>query len=169
MTRALEIRLATRDDLGAIARIQIDSRVVSHETPAWEPLSYLDHDCRVACIVGYSRAPGGDQLAGFMVSRQVSPDRIEHSEIETHGIETGEREILSLVVDPANRRQGIGRALVEAELASCSKGTTWFLEVRESNAAAISLYAAVGFTASGRRPGYYHDPAEAAIVMRFFS
>jgi ribosomal-protein-alanine N-acetyltransferase len=83
--------------------------------------------------------------------------------------EHAEREILLLAVDPANRRQGVGRALVEAELASASKGTTWFLEVRESNIAAISLYKAVGFTASGRRPGYYHDPAEAAIVMRFFS
>jgi ribosomal protein S18 acetylase RimI-like enzyme len=155
VTSAVEIRPATRDDLGAIARIQLDSR----EAPAWEPLSYLGYDCRVACTVGCRHATGGDHVAGFMVSRQVSPP----------GIENGEREILSLAVDPADRRQGIGRALVEAELASASKGTTWFLEVRESNIAAVSLYAAMGFTASGRRPGYYHDPAEAAIVMRFFS
>jgi ribosomal-protein-alanine N-acetyltransferase len=145
---SIEIRRATRDDLDAIARIQVDSR----EAPAWEPLSYLDYDCRVACLAS-------GNVAGFMVSRQVSPD----------GIENGEREILSLAVDPANRRQGVGRALVEAELASAPKGTTWFLEVRESNIPAISLYTAAGFTSSGRRPGYYHDPAEAAIVMRFFS
>ena len=149
MTSAIEIRPATRDDLGAIARIQVDSR----ETPAWEPSSYLDYDCRVA------RVAGGDRVTGFLVSRQVTPA----------GIANEEREILSIAVDPAHRRQGIGRALVEAELASASKGTTWFLEVRESNIAAISLYTAVGFSPSGRRPGYYHDPAEAAIVMRFFS
>ncbi len=160
MTSAVEIRLATRGDLGAIARIQVDSP----EAPAWEPLSYLDYDCRVAWVADGDRVAGvppgaGDHVAGFIVSREVAPSALEN----------GEREILSLVVDLANRRQGIGRALVEGELASAPKGTTWFLEVRESNIVAISLYAAAGFTASGRRPGYYHDPAEAAIVMRFFS
>ncbi len=153
MTNAVEIRWATHDDLGSIARIQADSSVDSPQTPAWEPSSYLAYDCRVACVAG-------EPVAGFIVSRQVAPPQADDAE----------REILSLVVNPANRRQGIGRALVEAELASSSKGTTWFLEVRESNVAAISLYTAVGFIASGRRrPGYYRDPAEAAIVMRFFS
>jgi ribosomal-protein-alanine N-acetyltransferase len=154
VTSAVKIRLATRDDLGAIAKIRVDSP----EAPAWEPSSYLDHDCRVAFIAE------GDHVVGFIVSREVAPRQMKSGQTEH-----AEREILLLAVDPANRRQGVGRALVEAELASASKGTTWFLEVRESNIAAISLYKAVGFTASGRRPGYYHDPAEAAIVMRFFS
>jgi [ribosomal protein S18]-alanine N-acetyltransferase len=145
----IEIRWATRGDLDAIAKIRVDSS----EAPAWERSSYLNYDCRVGCF------KGGNHVAGFIVSRQVAPS----------GIENGEREILSFAVDPANRRQGIGRALVQAELAGAPTGTTWFLEVRESNIAAISLYAAMGFKASGRRPGYYHDPAEAAIVMRFFS
>jgi ribosomal protein S18 acetylase RimI-like enzyme len=154
VTSSVEIRPATRDDLRAIERIQIDSR----HAPAWEPLSYLDYDCRVACV-GES-----EHVAGFIVSRDVAPRHVKSGQIEH-----AEREILSLAVDSANRRQGVARALVEAELRSAPKGTTWFLEVRESNLAAISLYTAVGFTASGRRPGYYHDPAEAAIVMRFFS
>jgi ribosomal protein S18 acetylase RimI-like enzyme len=153
VTSTVEIRLATSGDLGAIARIQRDSQVDSRDPPAWEPLSYLDYDCRVACVAR------GEHLTGFIVSRQVTPV----------GIENGEREILSVAVDPANRRRGIGRALVDAELAAAPKGTTWFLEVRESNLAAISLYTAVGFTPAGRRPEYYRDPAEAAIVMRFFS
>ena len=45
----------------------------------------------------------------------------------------------------------------------------WFLEVRASNAAAIQLYESAGFHRAGRRPDYYADPAEDAIVMRFFS
>ncbi len=45
----------------------------------------------------------------------------------------------------------------------------WFLEVRESNRAAINLYLSMGFEIVGTRPEYYRDPAEAAIVMRFFS
>lgn len=174
MTSAVEIRWATRGDLHAIARIQVDSSADSRQTPAWEPSSYLDYDCRVACVAGGDRVAGfppgaGEHVAGFIVSRQVTPPRIEPREIESREMDDAEREILSLVVDPAKRRQGIGRALVDAELASSSRGTTWFLEVRESNIAAISLYTSVGFTTSGRRPDYYRDPAEAAIVMRFFS
>ena len=45
----------------------------------------------------------------------------------------------------------------------------WFLEVRESNDAAINLYKTLGFAATGRRENYYSEPPEAAIVMRVFS
>jgi ribosomal-protein-alanine N-acetyltransferase len=40
------------------------------------------------------------------------------------------------------------------------------LEVRESNAAARALYAKVGFREEGRRPRYYRDPDEDAVLMR---
>jgi ribosomal protein S18 acetylase RimI-like enzyme len=39
------------------------------------------------------------------------------------------------------------------------------MEVRESNAGAIAFYQKQGFSKSGRRPGYYRDPVEAAILM----
>jgi [ribosomal protein S18]-alanine N-acetyltransferase len=147
VTSAIEIRKATGEDLAAIARIQADSRQAS----AWEPSSYLDYDCHVALTTG--------SVVAFLVSRRLADS---------------EHEILNLAVDPVHRRQGMGRALVEHAIASSSpdpsgEPTTWFLEVRESNIAAISLYTALGFTAAGRRPDYYQDPAEAAIVMRFFS
>jgi len=164
VTGGIEIRRATRDDLAALARIQDAAR----EAPAWEPSSYLDYDCHVACVGGGHEAvfsPGtGAHVTGFIVSRQVSPPQVNSGQTEN-----GEREILSLAVDPASRRRGIGRALVEAALASSSPGTTWFLEVRESNLAATNLYIAMGFTTTGRRPYYYRNPDEAAIVMRFFS
>ena len=41
-----------------------------------------------------------------------------------------------------------------------------FLEVRESNAAARSLYRSRGFTEIGRRRNYYRRPIEDALVMR---
>jgi ribosomal protein S18 acetylase RimI-like enzyme len=40
-----------------------------------------------------------------------------------------------------------------------------FLEVRESNEAGIAFYLKHGFAKSGRRPGYYREPEEAAILM----
>ena len=39
------------------------------------------------------------------------------------------------------------------------------LEVRPSNAAAIALYTSFGFRDTGRRPGYYQDNGEDAIIM----
>ena len=134
------IREATPGDLAAIAVIQ----AASPQASAWNPADYLNYDCRVAFV--------DSRVAGFLVSRTVA----DH-----------EREILNVAVAPADRRRGIGRALVENELAR-GRGAC-FLEVRESNLAAINLYVSMGFEIVGKRPNYYRDPAEAAIVMRFFS
>jgi ribosomal-protein-alanine N-acetyltransferase len=41
-----------------------------------------------------------------------------------------------------------------------------FLEVRESNVAAIQLYKNAGFMEISRRRDYYDNPVESAIVMR---
>lgn len=79
-----------------------------------------------------------------------------------------EAEIESIGVDTAWQRKGVGRRLVEAmERALGERGcTAILLEVRASNVAAQSLYRAVGFLASGRRPRYYAGPEEDAVLMR---
>jgi ribosomal-protein-alanine N-acetyltransferase len=71
-----------------------------------------------------------------------------------------EAEILTLAVDPAARRQGLGTRLVrEGALASAARGATrLFLEVADDNHAALALYARAGFTEAGRRRGYYARP-----------
>jgi len=79
-----------------------------------------------------------------------------------------EAEILNLGVAATQRRHGAGRALVEAILGALrTKGIgAVYLEVRESNAAAQRLYAALGFGQVGRRRGYYRTPVEDAVVLR---
>lgn len=69
-------------------------------------------------------------------------------------------EILTIAVDPAQRRQGIGRLLIaEFERIANARGSlSAFLEVAEDNVAAIALYAAAGFIHAGRRPRYYRTP-----------
>lgn len=78
-----------------------------------------------------------------------------------------EGEILNLAVDPDRRRQGIGDRLMAAALgyARDREIETLFLEVRESNLAAQSLYRKAGFRAVGRRKRYYRNPTEDAILM----
>jgi ribosomal protein S18 acetylase RimI-like enzyme len=46
---------------------------------------------------------------------------------------------------------------------------SWFLEVRESNSAALNLYRNMGFQEVSRRPNYYQDTGETAVVMKLQS
>jgi ribosomal-protein-alanine N-acetyltransferase len=78
-----------------------------------------------------------------------------------------ECELEFVLVPPETRRQGIGHMLVHTVLAwARDLGASEIrLEVRESNAPALRLYEACGFVVAGRRPGYYADPAEDAVLM----
>ncbi|MCB1830668.1 MAG: ribosomal protein S18-alanine N-acetyltransferase [Chromatiaceae bacterium] len=84
-------------------------------------------------------------------------------------VAVGEAHILNICVEPELRGQGLGRRLLERllNLARKHHADTAFLEVRESNRAAQSLYQSVGFNEVGLRRGYY--PAgkgrENAIVL----
>jgi len=66
-------------------------------------------------------------------------------------------EILTIAIDPARRRKGIARALLEiCETELTDNGVDMlFLEVAEDNAAAIEFYKGAGFEPIGRRPAYY--------------
>jgi ribosomal-protein-alanine acetyltransferase len=79
-----------------------------------------------------------------------------------------ELEILDLAVATKYRRAGHASFLLENFLPEAGQtGAHYiFLEVRESNTPAIALYTKFGFTRAGRRPNYYRDPAEAALLMQ---
>lgn len=66
-----------------------------------------------------------------------------------------------------NRRQGVGKALVERAIENCKANGASFLslEVRRSNTAAIALYSGLGFDIEGTRKKYYSDPEEDALIM----
>ena len=78
-----------------------------------------------------------------------------------------ELHIATLATDQSQRRQGIASILLRHALESArSDGACRaFLEVRESNAPAQAMYEKFGFRATGRRPRYYRDNGEDAILM----
>ena len=78
-----------------------------------------------------------------------------------------EAEILKLVVIETHRRRGVGRRLVQQFLLRVGKSgcQSVYLDVRETNAAAIHLYDSCGFRVVTRREGYYRDPPEDALLM----
>ena len=75
--------------------------------------------------------------------------------------------ISNVAVHPDARRQGIGDTLIDALAAKAAELELAFLtlEVRESNAPAIALYAKHGFHPVGKRKNYYEAPKEDAVLM----
>lgn len=78
-----------------------------------------------------------------------------------------EAQITNVAVAPKKRGQGIGRHLMEEMMARAkARGASRMtLEVRPSNAVALTLYKSCGFLDYGRRPHYYQDNGEDAIIM----
>ena len=67
-----------------------------------------------------------------------------------------ETELYRIAVVPDCRGKGYGKSLMEDFLGSCPKDISKvFLEVRESNKAAIGLYERFGFEEINRRRNYY--------------
>ena len=74
--------------------------------------------------------------------------------------------INNVAVSPAVRRQGVADALMSAFVRFGAENLAFLtLEVRCSNMATISLYTKHGFQLAGRRPNYYDDPSEDALLM----
>jgi [ribosomal protein S18]-alanine N-acetyltransferase len=137
------IRPATVEDLSNLQKIENECFPCS----SWKAEHFLRYDCLVAEVAG--------DVIGLLVS------------VETYtgdAKERSEREILNLAVSESFRRNGVGSALLQAELNR--PAASFFLEVRASNTSAYTLYRRFGFAEIARRPLYYDNPREDAIVMQ---
>ncbi len=118
-----------------------------------EAAQWLRADCERMAL-GSGRgwvAEDGGAVVGFVVARCAA----------------NEIEILNLAIAPEARRRGVARLLVAEAIAwgeSCG-AVKAFLEVRESNSAAIRLYESLGFAEAGRRARYYVDPIEDGLML----
>jgi ribosomal-protein-alanine acetyltransferase len=125
------------------------------QAPQWPRSAYLaalDMEAaprRIALVVA---GPEAGMVAGFAVASLLPP----------------EAELEIIAVAPAAQRQGVAVRLFEVLIAefytAYIKGI--MLEVRATNLPALEFYWRLGFVETGRRPRYYHDPVEDAILMR---
>jgi ribosomal-protein-alanine N-acetyltransferase len=78
-----------------------------------------------------------------------------------------EMHILNLAVHPQHRRRGLARRLLTTAMTQArglGAQVAW-LEVRPSNHPALKLYELFGFKELGRRPRYYDDTQEDALLL----
>ena len=148
MIRIRPFALADLDSILAIAAASPEAAGWSRET--YEAL--LRDPQRACCHVADQEAT----VVGFVCLRVVSD----------------EAEVLNLAVLPSVRRLGVGSRLLDQALrVAVGMGAhRVFLEVRETNEPALSLYQQYGFTVSMRRVGYYSEPpADALVLVKDFS
>ena len=79
-----------------------------------------------------------------------------------------ETDMMNVGVHPDFRRKGIAEALVTELVSQLQQQGSHCLtlEVRASNEPARKLYDKLGFTQIGRRPNYYRNPKEDALILR---
>ena len=82
-----------------------------------------------------------------------------------------EANLLLMAIDPAYQQQGFGQQLLQQSIDALSGCNMIFLEVRQSNQAAIALYEKLGFAQIDLRKNYYPSNAdrskgkEHAVIM----
>ena len=78
-----------------------------------------------------------------------------------------EAELATIAIHPAFRRRGIARKLLKTAMdaAHAEGARIYHLEVRVGNTSAQKLYKSFGFEEVGRRPKYYRDNGEDALLM----
>lgn len=142
-----QLRPGTAQDIPAVAAIEC----ASFGDP-WSEASF--HELlRIGGAIFLVATRGPAQIVAGYVVALVAAD---------------EAEVLNLAVSPVERRHGLGGELLDAGMTAVrSRGAQQiFLEVRESNAAALALYASRGFSELSRRRKYYLNPVEDALVLR---
>lgn len=129
-----------------------------------------------SCTKPWSRKMLETELSGNLFARlivaesPVRPGGPEGPGLAGHAcfwIVFDELHIMTLAVDPAHRRRGVGeelarRVLVQGREAKVRLAT---LEVRASNTAAQHLYEKLDFRTTSVRKRYYREPEEDALIM----
>jgi len=141
------IRSVNAGDISEIMRLERSAASAAHWTQeSYDAVSGDDAPPRIAFVAENANR----KLCGFVVARLAA------DECELENIVVGDRET----------RHGIGSALLEelSQAARSHGAKRIFLEVRESNLPARSLYEKLGFTRDAERVAYYSDPTENAIL-----
>lgn len=146
------LRRLTAADLAAVQALEQEL----FPDDAWTPAMFAEEISQPAAARLYLAATEGGALVGY--AGMLFP----------HGHGGGQADVLTIAVDPRHWGRGIGSALLGELIAEAARRgcTEVFLEVREDNPRARTLYRNRGFTEIGLRRGYYQPSGVNAVVMR---
>lgn len=139
------IREMKLEDISSVAAIE----KLCFSAPWSENMIASSLDSRLSC---WLVAETDGRIAGYVGSEAVLDSA----------------DMMNIAVAPEYRRKGIAEELVNTLIEQLKKRNILFLllEVRVSNAPAIALYDKLGFEQVGRRPRYYTNPREDALILR---
>jgi ribosomal-protein-alanine N-acetyltransferase len=143
------IRPATEADIPALLRLAQHSATAAQWTLGqYHNLFSSTSPRRIALVIEQA-----SHVQGFLVAQAIPP----------------EWEIENIAIAPDARRRGLGTRLLGEFLdrARAEGAQAVFLEVRESNHAARSLYEKWAFVECGRRVRYFQNPQEDAIAYLY--
>ena len=123
--------------------------VVARSSEPWEEPGYTASGSSVPAAQG-KKAPAPRRVVGYAAVFCAAD----------------EGNLVSIGVHRDYRRMGIAAELLDIvyEMAAGRGVASIHLEVRQSNLPAIELYERDGFTPVGRRPGFYRNPREDALI-----
>lgn len=142
----MRILPARVDDIEGIIALNDRAGLEPWSRRSWQ--SYIDSD---PWDLELARVGLETVMVGFFLGLQSGPDY----------------ELLKIGVEEGSRRKGIGTALLNrslerAVLRGCSQ---CFLEVRAEDEGAVSFYRRNRFEIRYRRPAYYRNPVDDALVL----
>jgi ribosomal-protein-alanine N-acetyltransferase len=146
----VRLRRMTPADLARVMEIAQSLK----EAPHWPRTAYetaLNPQSALQRIALVAVDAETGEVAGFAVASALPPQ----AELET------------IAVAAEGQRRGVGRILCAAlaEELGIAQVQELFLEVRASNGPALGFYLSLGFRETGRRPHYYVDPVEDALLL----
>jgi len=136
------IRALTADDWPEVERIYAAGIETGHATFEAQPPTWDAFDAGKVREHRFVAVDDDGQVLGWAAASPVS-DRCAYSGVIEH----------SVYVDPTARGRGVGRALLEALLASAASGGVWTVQsgIFPENTASIALHTAAGFRVVGTR------------------
>jgi ribosomal-protein-alanine N-acetyltransferase len=142
------VDLMKTEDLPEILAIEAASFVTPWTKGMFQDELRLPH---AQCLVIRARQAEKTQVAAYIIFWLVA----------------GEVHLHNIAVRGEFRRKGLASGLMNLmrDIALQVGADCQTLEVRESNTGAINLYRRCGFVVKGKRPRYYDDTREDALVM----
>jgi ribosomal-protein-alanine N-acetyltransferase len=149
----VRLRPAKAEDLSAMMVLEQQSPAAAHwSQQQYEKLFEPESAAHVSKRFAWVAEADGESAAilAFLVSHNIDK----------------EWELENIVVTENARRRGVGTLLLSQFIAHAriDGGSAIFLEVRESNLSARTLYAKLGFEEKGLRKSYYSSPTEDAVL-----